>query len=102
MPPILPKPNYNLVIHGNLENLSANGFAFLTSSEYFTDHKGVTVSVEINDFALPKHNHLEGHVIRCSNDDGVYIVGCQMPADDFFIREYVKERLKEMKETENA
>ncbi len=95
-------PNDNLVIHGNLENLSANGFAFLTSSEYFTDHKGVTVSVEINDFALPKHNHLEGHVIRCSNDDGVYIVGCQMPADDFFIREYVKERLKEMKETENA
>ena len=95
-------PNDNLVIHGNLENLSANGFAFLTSSEYFTDHKGVAVSVEINDFALPKHNHLEGHVIRCSNDDGVYIVGCQMPADDFFIREYVKERLKEMKETENA
>ena len=95
-------PNDNLVIHGNLENLSANGFAFLTSSEYFTDHKGVTVSVEINDFALPKHNHLEGHVIRCSNDDGVYIVGCQMPTDDFFIREYVKERLKEMKETENA
>lgn len=95
-------PENQMVIHGTLDNLSANGFAFLTNSEYFTDHKGVTVSVEINDFALPKHNHLEGHVIRCSNDDGVYIVGCQMPADDFFIREYVKERLKEMKETENA
>ena len=60
------------------------------------DTLNYSFEVEINDFALPKHNHLEGHVIRCSNDDGVYIVGCQMPTDDFFIREYVKERLKEM------
>lgn len=26
----------------------------------------------------------------------------RIPADDFFIREYVKERLKDIKETENA
>ena len=88
-----------MVIHGTLDNLSANGFAFLTRNDYFAEHKGINVSVEIDHFALPNHNHLEGHVIRCSNNDGLYIVGCQMPADDFFIREYVKERLKE---TENA
>ena len=92
-------PENNLVIHGNLENLSANGFAFLTNDSYFADHKGVTVSVDIDHFALANHSHLDGHVIRCSNNDGLYIVGCQMPADDFFIREYVRERLKE---TENA
>lgn len=95
-------PENQMVTHGTLDNLSANGFAFLTRSDYFAEHKGVNISVEIDHFALPNHSHLEGHVIRCSNNDGLYIVGCQMPADDFFIREYVKERLKEIKETENA
>lgn len=29
----------------------------------------------------------------CTNNEGLYIVGCQMPGDDFLIRDYVKERL---------
>ena len=56
-------------------------------------NKGVDISVEIKDFELENHNVLPGRVIRCSNNDGVYIVGCQMPEDDFFIRDYVKEQL---------
>lgn len=46
---------------------------------------------------LTRHNRLEGRVIRCSDDEGSYIVGCQMPEDDFFIRDYVSERLKKEK-----
>lgn len=81
------------VIAGSMDNISANGFAFMTRDDFFMTNKGVDISVEIKDFELENHNVLPGRVIRCSNNDGVYIVGCQMPEDDFFIRDYVKEQL---------
>ncbi len=80
-------------MEGKLDNLSANGFAFLTHDNYFATHKGVDIRVKIHNFDLPQHDELEGHVIRCSNNEGLYIVGCQMPGDDFFIRDYVKGKL---------
>ena len=49
--------------------------------------------MKIHNFDLPQHDVLEGRVIRCTNNEGLYIVGCQMPGDDFYIRDYVKERL---------
>lgn len=81
------------VIAGSMDNISANGFAFMTRDDFFMTNKGVDISVEIKDFELENRNVLQGRVIRCSNNDGVYIVGCQMPEDDFFIRDYVKEQL---------
>ncbi len=80
-------------IEGKLDNLSANGFAFLTHDNYFATHKGVDIRVKIHNFDLPQHDVLEGRVIRCSDNEGLYIVGCQMPGDDFFIRDYVKGKL---------
>lgn len=32
---------------------------------------------------------LEGCVIRCSNNDGEYIIGCRMPEDSEAIKDYV-------------
>lgn len=81
------------VIEGKLDNLSANGFAFLTHDNYFATHKGAVITMKIHNFDLPQHDVLEGRVIRCTNNEGLYIVGCQMPGDDFYIRDYVKERL---------
>lgn len=81
------------VIEGKLGNLSANGFAFLTHDNYFATHKGAVITMKIHNFDLPQHDVLEGRVIRCTNNEGLYIVGCQMPGDDFLIRDYVKERL---------
>lgn len=81
------------VIEGKLDNLSANGFAFLTHDNYFATHKGAVITMKIHNFDLPQHDVLEGRVIRCTNNEGLYIVGCQMPDDDFLIRDYVKERL---------
>ena len=46
-------------------------------------------AIDIQNFALSDQSHLEGHVIRCSDDEGVYIVGCQMPEDNYAIRNYV-------------
>lgn len=74
---------------GQLDNISANGFAFLIRNPFFMDHKHADVAIDIQNFALSDQSHLEGHVIRCSDDEGVYIVGCQMPEDNYAIRNYV-------------
>lgn len=74
---------------GQLDNISANGFAFLIRDPFFMDHKHANVAIDIQNFALSDQSHLEGHVIRCSDDEGVYIVGCQMPEDNYAIRNYV-------------
>ena len=74
---------------GQLDNISAKGFAFLIRDPFFMDHKHADVAIDIQNFALSDQSHLEGHVIRCSDDEGVYIVGCQMPEDNYAIRNYV-------------
>lgn len=74
---------------GQLDNISANGFAFLIRDPFFMDHKHADVAIDIQNFALSDQSHLEGYVIRCSDDEGVYIVGCQMPEDNYAIRNYV-------------
>ena len=76
-----------------MENISANGFAFLATDKIFTQSKNAEVIITIHDFALPNHNELEGRIIRCSEDNGLYIVGCQMPEDNFYILEYVENNL---------
>ena len=77
-----------------MENISANGFAFLVTDKIFSQSKNAELIVTIHDFALPKHNVLEGRIIRCSDDNGLYIVGCQMPEDNFYILEYVEKNLE--------
>ena len=82
-----------VTIEGKLDNLSANGFAFLTHNNYFATHKGVDIRVKIHNFDLPQHDVLEGRVIRCSDNEGLYIVGCQMPKKNIEIKDYVKQLL---------
>lgn len=77
-----------------MDNISANGFAFLVTDEVFAQSKGREITITINDFALQNHNVLEGRIIRCSDDNGLYIVGCQMPEDDFYIYDYVEQNMQ--------
>lgn len=79
---------------GKLDNISANGFAFFTKDPYFLNNKGAQITILIDNFALPEHSKLDGYVIRCSNNDGTYIVGCQMPEDNYYIQTYVDEQLR--------
>ena len=79
---------------GKLDNLSANGFAFLSKDRFFSNNKGKIVTVSIDNFDLPAHSVLEGQIIRCSDNDGVYIVGCQMPEDNYYIMEYVEQMIR--------
>lgn len=78
-----------------LYNISANGFAFIVGNSFFADCKGKELTMTIDHFALPKHNVLEGRIIRSSDNDGIYIVGCQMPDDDLTIKAYVEQNVRE-------
>ena len=79
---------------GKFDNLSANGFALIMTSPVFADCHGKEISVSIHNFALPSHAELKGRIIRCSDNDGMYIIGCQMPEDDYQIKKYVESCLK--------
>ena len=87
------------VFAGKMDNISANGFAFLTGEAFFADHKGAELTVEIQGFDLKMHSSLEGRVIRCSDNEGIYIVGCQMPEDNEEIKKYVENCIKKDEST---
>lgn len=84
----------NETYHGRLYNISANGFAFLCNSAFFANCNGTRLTVSIKDFAVPESSVLEGRIIRSSDNNGVYIVGCQMPEDNEAIMDYVAGALK--------
>ncbi len=74
---------------GQMVNISANGFAFSVRDEIFASLKDKNVSLEVKDFAVLGDKPLVGCIIRSSNNDGEYIVGCRMPEDSDAIKEYV-------------
>lgn len=50
-----------------MENISANGFAFLCDAPFFADSKGTDILLNILSFDLPDQAALEGHIIRSSD-----------------------------------
>ncbi|MBQ4523752.1 MAG: methyl-accepting chemotaxis protein [Lachnospiraceae bacterium] len=80
---------------GRMINISANGFAFASREELFADLKGKDVVIDIDNFDILKDEILEGCIIRTSDNEGEYIVGCRMPRDSKIIKEYVKNNYSE-------
>lgn len=76
-------------------NISANGFAFAVREELFENAQGKDVVVEVDDFAVLAGEPLTGCIIRSSNNEGEYVVGCRMPEDNAAIREYVSQNYGE-------
>ena len=85
----------DLLCCGNMVNISANGFAFAVRDSAFAEMKGQEVSVEIDDFPPLNGEYLLGSIIRCSNNDGEYIVGCRMPSDNKEIEAYIARNYSE-------
>ncbi|MDY5578019.1 MAG: methyl-accepting chemotaxis protein [Lachnospiraceae bacterium] len=79
---------------GRMLNISANGFAFSCSNEVFANVKGKNVEVDVSDFPLKEGRHLVGCIIRSSNNEGNYIVGCRMPEDNLAVRDYINKMFK--------
>ena len=74
---------------GRMVNISANGFAFAIRDELFGKLKGRNIKLSIEDFMPLNGKPLEGYIIRSSNNEGEYIVGCRMPSDNQDIKDYV-------------
>lgn len=77
------------VYDGKMVNISANGFAFSVNDSVFERAKGKNVTLDVQGFDVLGDKPLEGCVIRCSNNDGEYIIGCRMPEDSEAIKDYV-------------
>ncbi len=45
--------------------------------------------------SIIKDKEIQGCIIRCSNDEGNYIVGCRMPDDSNEIKDYVNKNYSE-------
>lgn len=84
----------NRSFDGKLVNISAGGFAFSCRGQEFANAKGELVQIIIKNFPLLNEKPLNGVIIRASNDNGNYIVGCRMPEDNIEIMNYVKENMK--------
>lgn len=82
------------VFKGNVINISAGGFAFSVGAKEFESAVGKQAEISIHDFELLNGAALKGVIIRSTNDEGRYIVGCRMPEDNLKIRDYVKTMLK--------
>ena len=85
----------NETYQARMANISANGFAFVCKDALFANAKGKDVVVDIRDFKVLKGKGLEGCIIRSSNNDSEYIVGCRMPQDSEAIKEYVSKNYSE-------
>lgn len=82
-------------IEGHMINMSAGGFAFATTAREIFESKGYGVSVQVKDFQLLQNRSLEAIIIRTTNNEGEYIVGCRMLEDSQIIKEYVDKNHKE-------
>ncbi|MDD6201724.1 MAG: methyl-accepting chemotaxis protein [Lachnospiraceae bacterium] len=80
---------------GKLDNISANGFALISTNPFFAAANciGKNITITIQDFDLQDQSVLDGRIIRSSNNSGAYIVGCQMPEDNYAIMQYVEQHL---------
>lgn len=76
-------------LRGRMVNISANGFAFAVRDESFASAKGKDVVLDVMGFDVLGNKSLYGAVIRSSNHEGEYVVGCRMPQDNDVIKEYV-------------
>lgn len=85
----------DITYYGHMVNISANGFAFSVNDSSFENIKGKNIVIEIDNFDVIKDKEIQGCIIRCSNDEGNYIVGCRMPEDSNEIKDYVNKNYSE-------
>ncbi len=80
---------------GTMVNISAGGYSFFSDAEELKDAKGKYIELFIDDFPLLDGESLDGSVIRVTDNNGVYIVGCRMYSDNMDIDHYVETVAKE-------
>lgn len=77
-------------IEGKMVNISANGFAFATRDVAVADKKGSSVKLDIHGLAELKDEKLEGTIIRITQNEDWYYLGCRMLKDSATVHKYVQ------------
>ena len=83
----------DLILFGNMVNISAGGFAFVCRDANLAEAIGDKVELIIEDFELLKDESLHAVIIRSSDNSGTFSVGCRLDADHAGIEAYVKKRM---------
>lgn len=83
----------DLILFGRMVNISAGGFAFMCKAKELADAIGETVELGIEEFELLQDETLQGVIIRASDNDGTFSVGCRLASDHAGIEEYVRTRM---------
>ncbi len=81
-------------IRGRMVNISAGGFAFQAEDRVLLDARGKGIAISINHFAVPEASDLRGDVIRVTEHNDHYIVGCRLLEERDDIQKYVAEHYK--------
>lgn len=84
----------DISIIGRMVNISAGGFAFSSRDEALKAAKEKNVTLKISKFDLESATVLHGCIIRVTDNNGEYIVGCRMFEEREDIKEYVNSRYK--------
>lgn len=74
---------------GTMINLSGGGYAFLSDAPELKKSKGKKILLTIEDYPLLDGWELEGSVIRVTDNNGMYIVGCRLAEDNTYIDNYI-------------
>ena len=87
--------NNGITIEGKMVNISAGGFAFASYDQALKESKGKDVTLKIHNFELESASEMHGCIIRVTDNEGQYIVGCRMFEERDDILNYVKARYSE-------
>lgn len=78
-------------LEGKLVNVSANGFAFSSFGGALKSAKAKVVELDVDSFPVASGRRMEGIIIRVTDNEGQYIVGCRMMDDNMEINAYVEQ-----------
>lgn len=81
---------YDIPLLGTIVNLSAGGFAFFSSAEELKDAKGKILTANVDNLPELEGVDLEGSIIRITDHNGIYIVGCRMLYDQMDVQNYIE------------
>lgn len=84
----------NRTVDGEMIDISANGLAFSVRDTAFKNAKGKHISLSVSDMPILEGVMLDGSIIRVSEYEGRYLIGCRMLEDNLAIRDYVAEQIK--------
>lgn len=77
-------------------NISGGGFAFTSRDKIFAETKGKNITLNMIAFPLPNESEQHATIIRCTNQNGLYTIGCRFDHDNKAIEEFVKQNYKEI------